>query len=77
MIMHNSPYEKQGWIPINKELPVAQEKVELSCIRFLDWNLESMEWQTKGWLTKSGIWSMKKNSEKINNCSKPTHWKKI
>jgi len=77
MILHVSKYEKDGWIPVSKEKPNPGEKVRLVSVRFVDWNIEWLEWETTGWITKSGLWSLKKNTESVNFCSKPTHWKKF
>ena len=77
MKIHDSEYEKLGWISLNQEKPEPLTKVRLSQIHILDWNLEVMNWETTGWFLPSGSWSVKA-SEGINlNNSKPTHWKNI
>lgn len=66
----------KGWIPVDDELPPVRKRVKLACVIFIDWNLEDMLWETKGWLTESGAWSMKMvRGLKLEY--KPTHWMDI
>ena len=78
MILHESPYEKDGWIPIERELPPAKKSVRLAHVIFHDWNLESLKWETTGWYRDSGIWSLTRvKGYSWGEYGKPTHWKLI
>lgn len=63
------------WIDIEKELPPVNTRVRLSYGLFGIRAAVCDDWISTGWLTKSGIWSIKwiPNST-MHRLSKPTHW---
>jgi len=65
-----------GWIDINKELPEPNVKVHLSYGLVGIRAAVCDDWVTTGWITQSGIWSIKHvvHRPKYQN---PTHWKPI
>lgn len=77
-IWHQSLYEDSGYIPIYLEMPPALARVKLIRVRFIDWNIETLEWSTEGWYRDtSKIWSLKDTEGLTRNNSTPTHWKYI
>ena len=79
MIVHKSIYEDEGWINVDKELPVPGLWVECIGVNILDWNLEVIEFRCKGRITgKNGIWARRgKDDGTIRLGQKVTHWRFI
>jgi len=85
MKIHHSHYEEDlGWINIYTLLPEPNTRVKLANVRIIDWNIEELVWETEGWITKNGNWSLKQKIMIDNNTwknlisgvnNKPTHWK--
>jgi hypothetical protein len=77
-MIHKSQYEEEGWIQIDKELPMPGDRVKFSKIHIIDWNLESMEWETTGFINHTGLQILRQTKDKdIVLGSKATHWKKM
>ncbi len=70
---HKNSYEDDlGWINIENKLPEANKKVKICNIRFMDWNLEFIEWESEGWYKHDALWSIK--AEKLTKlCVGPPH----
>ncbi|WP_350223385.1 DUF551 domain-containing protein [Pedobacter faecalis] len=64
------------WISIKEKLPEPNVKVRLSYGLFGTRAAVCDSWVTTGWLTKSGVWSIK-HVHGVTLDSKPTHWKPI
>lgn len=63
------------WIDVNKELPEPNVKVKLSYGLFGTRAAVCDDWVSTGWLTKSGVWSIKWiPNTAMHRMSKPTHW---
>jgi hypothetical protein len=77
VIIHESTYEKEGWINLEKESPPVNKKVKLARINVLDWGLENLEWETEGELKNNGIFSITAARGITLSNNKPTHWKKV
>jgi len=72
--------EEKAWISKEDLLPEPGKKVKIACIHVIDWNLESLVYESTGWLTKGGIWSVKASSSATKNkvfTNKPTHWQEL
>lgn len=66
------------WISVEKELPPANVKVRLSYGLFGIRAAVCDDWITTGWITKSGVWSMKWiEGSAMHKMSKPDHWQYI
>lgn len=65
------------WISTQDKLPLPGENVRLADLRFNPTSSPTpdiwVKWETTGWITKSGYWSLAK-AEGVNFLSKPTHW---
>jgi hypothetical protein len=84
MKVHTSHYEEDlGWINLYTETPPVNTRVRLALIHIIDWNMEKMIWETEGWITTGGIFSLKtgdllKIYDTFNfSNSKPTHWQPL
>jgi len=63
------------WIDVDKEMPPVNVKVELSHGLVGIRGAVCDDWVTTGWMTKYGIWSLKKVNFKGH--FKPTHWRHL
>jgi hypothetical protein len=64
------------WIPISEQLPPICNRVQLSYVLFGIRSAVCDEWISEGWLLKSGIWSIKADTN-VKPHSKPDHWREI
>jgi|GEM_PF-4177349 len=63
------------WISVENQLPEPNTKVMLSYGLFGVRAAVCDDWVTTGWLTKSGIWSIKFiENGNMHKMSKPDHW---
>lgn len=76
---HTSNYEKQGWISIERRLPEFNQKVRVASVRFLDWNLECLDWEGEGKCRVSNHWVIdgKTVTKELAFSSKVTHWRPL
>ena len=63
-----------SWIEVAKELPPPNTRVELSYGLFGVRGAVCDDWISEGWITKSGIWSIKM-ANRVTKHSKPSHWR--
>lgn len=77
MKIHDSQYENEGWINLDKTKPEPKKKVKFAQINIMDWNLENMNWQTEGWMLESETISLKLRDGMTTKSGSPTHWKEI
>lgn len=75
MEIHNSSYERDGWIPLATRKPEPRKLVMFAQIHIMDWNLESFNWQTDGHMLNSGAYSLKMRDGINTQSGNPTHWK--
>jgi hypothetical protein len=67
---------KNNWKSVDKELPEPKKRLKLSFGFFGARAAVCDQWESEGWLTKSGRWSVKWR-EGMPKYPKPTHWKYI
>lgn len=70
--------KRSKWIAVEDRLPEPNVKVRLSYGLFGIRGAVCDDWVTTGWLTKSGVWSIKwiENSN-MHKMSKPDHWQEL
>ena len=65
-----------SWISVDDELPEPYTNVKLSYGLIGVRAAVCDEWVSAGWITKSGIWSIRKVMN-VHKHSKPTHWQPL
>lgn len=77
MKIHDSQASIEGWISVDESLPFPNTMVKVASISILDWNMETVLWESTGRLNKMGTWVIK-SKEGINRSNAiVTHWKHI
>lgn len=66
------------WISVEKQLPEPGKRVNISFGLFGIRAAVCDDWVSTGWITKSGVWSIKwKPNSAMHKMSKPDHWCEI
>lgn len=68
---------KEKWLKIKDNPPPTNKRIRLQRRIYGSGAPERQGWETVGWLTKGGIWSLRKPKQGDFPPATPTHWKPL